>query len=124
VTRAGVESEVDSPLTRKFRSLALSPTNDRIAVSIDESSTSESMWLYDVTRSTLARMTPPNEQSNRPEWTPGGARLLFVSDHGTSGKRRIVSMSPDGNDNLRLSSISPIAFRCDGTGLASGRPKR
>jgi len=101
VSRAGVESEVDSTLTRKFRSLALSPANDRIAVSIEESPTSESMWLYDVTRSTLARLTPRNAQSRRPQWTPDGARLLFVSDHGTPGKRRIVSMSPDGKDTMR-----------------------
>ena len=101
VTRTGIESDVDSTLTRKFGSLALSPSGDRLAVSIEEEASSESIWLYDLMRRTLTRLTPSGEQSRRPQWTPDGARLLFVSDHGGVGQRRIFSLAPEGNDSMR-----------------------
>jgi serine/threonine-protein kinase len=102
VTRTGLESEVDTALTRAFASPALAPAGDRIAVSIREGGNSGAIWLYDLQRRTLARMTPPSEQAIRPNWTPDGARVLFVGDHGMPGQRRIFSLAPDGGDPARL----------------------
>ena len=102
VSRAGIESDVDSTLTRAFGALALSPTGDRIAVSIVESANNEAIWLDDLTRRTLARLTPSGERSFRPTWTPDGSRVLFVGDHGGVGQRRIFSLAPDGNESLRV----------------------
>jgi eukaryotic-like serine/threonine-protein kinase len=101
VSRAGIETEVDSTLTREFGGLAVAPAGDRIAVSIGESANSEAIWLYDLARRTLTRLTPSRERSFRPTWTPDGARVLFVGDRGGVGQRRIFSMAPDGTDSLR-----------------------
>ena len=102
VTRAGAASEVDSTMTRQFGALALSPAGDQIAVSIIESTNDEAIWLYDLTRRTLSRMTPAGQRSFRPSWTPDGSRVLFVSDRGGAGQRRIYSLAPDGGDSARL----------------------
>ena len=102
VTRSGVASEVDSTITRAFGALAIAPSGDQIAVSIVESSSDEAIWLYDLSRRTLSRMTPSGERSFRPSWTPDGSRVLFVSDRGSGALRRIYSLARDGGDSTRL----------------------
>ena len=57
VTRDGLESEMDSSLTRSFTTLALAPAGDRIAIGIDEANAKGSVWVYDLSRRTLTRVT-------------------------------------------------------------------
>ncbi len=104
VSRAGVETVVDSALARPYLGVALSPGGDRIAVAVgDASGAASTIWLYDLNRRTFARLTPSGDYSFRPAWMPDGRRLLFASEHGSkSGLRRLFSVPVDGSDTLRL----------------------
>ncbi|MDE3151187.1 MAG: PD40 domain-containing protein, partial [Gemmatimonadota bacterium] len=104
VSRAGVETVVDSTLARPFIGMALSPGGGQIAATIaDGSGTLSTIWLYDLARHTLSQLTPTGDYSFRPAWMPDGRRLLFSSGHGSqSGLRRLFSVPVDGSDTLHL----------------------
>ena len=104
VSRAGVETLVDSTLARSFVGMALSPRGDQVAAAVaDASGTLSTIWLYDMTRHTMSQLTPSGDYSFRPAWLPDGRHLLFSSDHGSKNAlRRLFSVPVDGSDTLRL----------------------
>ena len=107
MSRDGRESEVDTALARPFIDLALSPTGDRVAVSVDESGTGQGVWVYDLARRTFTRATHAEDYAFRPRWTPDGRHLLFSGNHGdSSATRNIWSTTVDGSDRVRLVAAS------------------
>jgi Tol biopolymer transport system component len=103
VSRAGVETIVDSSLTRPFLGTAIAPSGERIAVALEEGNSKSALWLYDLARRTFTRLTREGELAFRPQWSPDGKRVLFASEHGsTDGKRSLFSMPIDGSDSMRL----------------------
>jgi eukaryotic-like serine/threonine-protein kinase len=104
VSRAGVETIVDSTIARPYIGMALSPDGDEIAAAVaDASGTLSTIWLYDLKRRTFAPIGPAGDYSFRPAWMPDGRRLLFSSDHGSkTGLRRLFSIPVDGSDTLHL----------------------
>jgi serine/threonine-protein kinase len=71
--------------------VSLSPDGRHAALSIGRPGGNQDIWILDLTRSTLVRLT--SEALNAfPKWTPDGQRVTFVS----TVNRAINWMSPDG----------------------------
>jgi len=80
VPRLGVETAIDSTMTRAFSGVALSPDGGRLAATVEANDGRSAIWVYDLARHTLVRLTADGEVAFRPEWTPDGSRVLFSSD--------------------------------------------
>jgi Tol biopolymer transport system component len=120
VMRDGREELVNAPM-RPYRSPRLSPDGRRIAVAIDEQQMH--VWVYDVARQAMSRLTFEGSINNNPVWTPDGQRITYVStgrpDAGlfsqlADGSRAAERLCCD-QGSLGLSSWSP-----DGQVLIAG----
>jgi serine/threonine-protein kinase len=115
VDRGGTEQPLGAPPREYISNQSaprLSPDGHRIAVTI--AGESEDIWVYDLDRGTLERVTSEGN-SRGPEWTPDGKRLVYErSGAGTA----VLSVPVDGSaapsviathDKTRIepSSISP-----------------
>jgi len=61
----------------KYGTPRFSPDGGRVAISVVGTNTTD-IWIYNVARNTFTRLT--NEGANmRPEWTPDGRHVIFVS---------------------------------------------
>jgi Tol biopolymer transport system component len=129
VDRKGVEQPLPAPV-RGYRTPRISPDGRRVAVTSSESG--DNIWLYDLARETLARLTFEGRVNATPIWTPDGRRVAFISDRtgaanafwqpadGSGGAEQLTessgyalrpgSWSPDGQV-LALEEVSPSALR-------------
>jgi Tol biopolymer transport system component len=78
VDRAGVETLLDLP-ANSYQQLRLSPDGRRVALQI--TAADDDIWVYDLERRVLARVTNANENLH-PAWGPDGQWLIFAH-HGT-----------------------------------------
>ncbi|MGH9255771.1 MAG: protein kinase domain-containing protein [Vicinamibacterales bacterium] len=74
VNRTGEEQAVASP-PRAYNHPQLSPDGQRVAVEIGPQ-----VWLHDLTRDTLTRLTFEGTANDSPLWTPDGKRIVFTSN--------------------------------------------
>jgi serine/threonine-protein kinase len=79
VSRDGEEETVDSDWTGTFGSLELSPDGTRLAVSV-EGSDGQHMWVKELPRGPLAKLSFEGNLNYRPAWTPDGIFVYYVSD--------------------------------------------
>jgi serine/threonine-protein kinase len=97
VDRQGKEEALAAPVRRYFPdSLTLSPEGGRVAITIgDLPSLTSDIWIYDIVRTTLTRLTSGDNNAN-PVWTPDGKRVIFTHVAG-GAKREIRSIPADGS---------------------------
>jgi len=96
VTRNGTEQAIDPTLRRHFGSLALSPDNTHLVVSVTaEASRTIDLWVYELKQGTLSRLTSDGQLNDRPTWTPDGRRITFISDR--KGGRALYTEPWDGS---------------------------
>jgi Tol biopolymer transport system component len=129
VNRDGTEKSLAAPV-HAYTQPRLSPDGRLVSVDIREQG--GQVWLYDLARETLTRLTFEGSTNTTPVWTPDGKRIAFQSNKegsavnlfwlladGSGGLERLASSenlqapnswSPDGQLPL-LSSIPPL----DGT---------
>jgi tRNA A-37 threonylcarbamoyl transferase component Bud32 len=100
----GESRVVDSTWSANITSLALSPDNRRLAVSISEA-TGEHLWIKQLDAGPLTRLTFDGKQNYRPEWSPDGRSVTFVSDR--SGKNQLWVQRADGSAPARLLRQDP-----------------
>ena len=107
IDRQGAVEPLDAP-SRLYVHPRLSPDGQKIAVGITEPK--NDIWIYDISRSTLSRLT--FEGSNAyPIWTPDGKKVTYVSSQqghppnlfwksadGTANEERLVT-----SDNTQVS---------------------
>jgi Tol biopolymer transport system component len=91
-----------------------------VAVAIAEQE--QQIWVYDLSRDTLTRLTFDGTTNNTPAWSPDGKRIAFNSDRAT-GPANLFWRAADGSGDVeRLATSdylnSPASFSPDGQLLA------
>ncbi len=79
VDRTGAVELLGAP-PQGYGNPRLSPDGQRIAVQITGGTTD--VWVYDITRQTLTRLTFEGDNNLLPIWTPDGERITFRSNRG------------------------------------------
>ena len=116
VSRNGAEQPLTAP-PRAYDLPRLSPDGRRVVVEI-----APQVWLYDVARNTLTRLTFEGTENQNPIWTPDGKRIVFASNKdGPVGN--IFGQMADGSGGLeRLTTGEylqiPKSLSADGKLLA------
>ena len=118
VSRAGAEQPLTAP-ARDYQSPRLSPDGKTIAVSIDLPE--PQVWLYDLARDALTRLTFQGTYNRTPVWTPDGKRIAVISNKDAA--QNTYWLMADGSGEMqRLNTstdiTSPTSFSPDGRLLA------
>ena len=94
VSRNGTEQALPLP-ERAFGEFHLSPDGRRVAVEIGDENRAQ-IWLYDLSRDTLTRLTFEGDSNESPTWAPDSKRIAF----GRSGVPQTLLWQPaDGSGN-------------------------
>jgi Tol biopolymer transport system component len=103
VTREGQVAAIDPDWTfnpgPNNRGLALSPDGRRLAVSTVANGNLD-VWLKELPRGPLSRLTTHPGEDVRPRWTPDGTGVTFVS--GRAGLAAIYQKPASGTSDARL----------------------
>jgi serine/threonine-protein kinase len=115
VNRAGVEQPLAAPQLA-YGVPRISPDGSRIAVELDDQ-----IWVYDVERDTMTRLTFEGSINQNPVWTPDGKRVVFRSDR--EGTSNLFWQSADGSGGSErlvsgLFTQNPQSWSRDGALLA------
>ena len=115
VNRNGMEQPLPAP-PKPYQYVRLSPDGRHLAVEIDDQ-----IWLYDLGRDTLTRLTFEGSTNQNPVWTPDGKRIAFYSNR--EGPANLYWQLADGSGGLeRLSTDRyaqiPRSWSPDGQFLA------
>ena len=92
VDRKGAAQPLVAP-PRSYFFPRLSPDGSKIAVET-ATATKQDIWIYEVARNTLTRLTTEGE-SDWPIWTPDGERVTFTSNRG--GHQNLFWKPADGS---------------------------
>jgi serine/threonine-protein kinase len=90
VNRDGTVEPTSAP-PAAYTDPSVSPDGGLVAVSIQ--GPTQTLWIYDVARSTLTTL-PSNGSSQAPQWTPDGKRLVYRGTR--AGYRNLYWRSADG----------------------------
>jgi len=100
VDRQGHETPIPAP-SRPYQSARLSPDGTRIAVNIRDQE--NDIWVWNVLRQTLTRLTFDADVDLSPVWTPDGRRIVFASTR--TGVYNLYAREVDGAaSDMRLTS--------------------
>jgi serine/threonine-protein kinase len=116
VDRQGREEAIKAP-PRAYAYLRLSPDGTRIALDIRDQE--NDIWIWDLARETLARLTFDPGLNRGPVWTPDGKRVAFSAQR--EGSENIYWQAADGSGapepltQMPNTPIFPHAFSPDGT---------
>lgn len=105
VDRKGVEQLLPAP-ARDYGFAKLSPDGRRLAASISGGSTTD-IWLYDLARDALTRLTFLGSLNAMVAWTPDGKRIAFGSTK--EGPLNIFWQSSDGSGGLERLITSDVS---------------
>jgi serine/threonine protein kinase len=118
VDRDGKEEAIEAP-SRKYAYAHLSPDGTRVALDIRDQE--YDIWIWDLARKTLSRLTFDPGMNRGGIWTPDGKKLAFSAER--DGAENIYWQSADGSGTPEpltqnpKGSILPKAFSPDGKQL-------
>ena len=119
VNRQGREEPIGAPL-RGYTYPRISPDGARIALDIRDQE--NDIWIWDIKRETLTRLTFDPGLDRAPVWTPDGRRVLFSSQRaGVVGGGNIFWQAGDGTGMVERLTTSdtttqyPTSISPDGT---------
>jgi serine/threonine-protein kinase len=100
----------------------ISPDGARVVMSILKEGIND-VWVYELSRGNLSRLTSSKSNDWRPIWTPEGTHITFSSDRDTLGIGQIFQMPWDGSGPAnRLTRTqgksNPSSWKLDGRALA------
>jgi serine/threonine protein kinase len=104
VDRQGQETRTPGP-PRSYVYPRLSPDRTHFAFFINDQE--RDLWVWDLSRATLARVTSDSGMESYPVWTPDGRQLLFTSER--AGARNIFAQAADGTGAITRLTESPNA---------------
>jgi Tol biopolymer transport system component len=117
VDRKGAEQPLPAP-PHNYVMPRVSPDGQRVAAGIEEAD--GQIWVYDLSRDTLTRLTFEGTNNIDPLWTPDGKRIVFKGN-----KNRLFWQAADGSgppEELTKSELGPNSvpgsFSPDGQVLA------
>jgi serine/threonine-protein kinase len=118
VNRQGREEPIKAP-PRAYTVPRLSPDGTRVALEIRD--LENDIWIWDLARQTLTRLTFDPALDQAPVWTPDGRRVIFASPRG--GPPNLFAHAADGtgaDERLTTSTVAqlPNSAAPDGTGVA------
>ena len=118
VTRDGKEQPLVAPV-RAYVNPRMSPDGRKLAITIEDQE--DQIWLYDLSRDTLTRLTFEGMLNNPAVWTPDGKRIAFASNK--DGPTNIFWELADGSGGMERLTTSdhtqlPRSFSPDGQLLA------
>ncbi len=99
----GVETPLDVPFGR-YTYPRVSPDGQHVAVDV-RGRDNRDIWLIDVKRGSLARVTTDLAEDILPRWSRDGRRVFFSSNRG--GDFDIYSQAADGSDAARRELAAP-----------------
>ena len=102
VDRQGRETPIPAP-PRAYVYPRLSPDGTRVAVSATDQE--YDIWVWDLGRTTLTRVTFDPGFDAYPVWTPDGRRLIFSSER--AGARNLFWQAADGTGAVERLTESP-----------------
>ena len=107
VSREGREEPIDVP-PRAYIYPRISPDGTRIALDIRDQE--NDIWIWDVKRQTMARLTFDPGLDRAPVWTPDGRRVIFSSQRGgLASGGNIFWQAADGSGTVERLTESPNA---------------
>jgi eukaryotic-like serine/threonine-protein kinase len=121
VTRSGAEQPLAAAPARYYGDPRVSPDGRRVVVQVGQQETQ--LWVYDLARDTLTRLTFEGSDNQNPVWTPDGKRIAFESNR-DGVPTKIFWQLADGSGGLeRLTSGGeatqiPSSWSADGQLLA------
>jgi Tol biopolymer transport system component len=95
---------------------SLSPDGRRLAIEVREGS-GQDIWVYDLERDTMTRMTFDGKVNNSPIWSPDGRHIVFGSADGLSWTRADGAGKPQLLIRTKL-AVFPGSFAPEGKRLA------
>jgi len=118
IDRKGMEQPLPAA-AHPYRYPRLSPDGQRLAVTIEESESH--IWLYDLRRDTLTRLTFEGAVNLMGAWTPDGKRIAFGSTR--AGPQNLFWQAADGSGSAEQLTTSeyvstPNSWSADGQALA------
>ncbi len=102
VDRQGRETPIPAP-PRPYLLPALSPDGTRVAVFANDQE--RDLWLWDLRRTTLTRLTSTPGVDVVQVWTPDSRRLIFTSER--AGVRNLFWQAADGSGAVERLTESP-----------------
>ena len=94
VDRGGEEEVLTLP-ARDYQAVSLSPDGTRAAVTAGQNGGNTDVWVSDLARGTLTRLTTQPGVETHPLWSPDGQRVVFVSYE--SGRATVYWQAADGS---------------------------
>jgi serine/threonine-protein kinase len=121
VTRQGITGKVDSAWVRdvEFEGLALSPDGERAAVVIEVEDRGD-VWVKQLDRGPLSRLTFEGEYNGYPSWSPDGRFIAYQSLRDGQWNTWIKPADGSGPEELLLDldrDIWGVTWSRDGTWL-------
>ncbi len=107
VNREGIATPVDSGWSAAINSMALSPDGRRLAMGAGPGSGALSIWVKQLDRGPLTRLTF-GAQDRRPTWSPDGRAIAFIRDSGNGGNVYARAADGTGTDRLLAKLDRPV----------------
>ena len=107
VDRAGRETVIDSSWTFRLTVFggnigwALSPDGSRLAIGLNTDA-GDDIWVKQLPRGPLSRLTTDSATEYRPRWMPDGRRIMFGSNRTASANLYVRPADGTGHDSVIL----------------------
>ncbi|MSO61821.1 MAG: hypothetical protein EXQ50_07000, partial [Acidobacteria bacterium] len=118
VTRQGHEAPLAAAPLRGYFMPRLSPDGTRVALEIRDQQ--DDIWIWDLARQTLTRLTDAPAADQFPVWTPDSRRIIFLS--GRAGVFNLYGQAANNTGTVERLTTSPngqmpLSISPDGTRL-------
>jgi serine/threonine protein kinase/Tol biopolymer transport system component len=104
--RSGKELNRLEP-NESFAEFELTADGKRLVTNRKDESNQTSLWIFDLQRGTLSKISKPNEDSSSGLWAPDAASVAYLASR--SGQWQIIRKWIDGSEREELLVSSPLS---------------